>query len=610
MKSRATLLLTLITTSLLLASQDPWKGEEYAKNSESQKSSADDFLQGMQFQGITAILDVGCGDGKITAAMARAIPQGSVIGVDISPSMIETAKTSFSASKNLTFQVQDAAKLDFKEQFDLITSFTVMQWVLEQSQALQCFERALKPGGKLWIQMPTDLPVAMKEALKQTLSSEKWKSYFVQFKAPWRFYQPDEYQSLLIDAKLHPTRLNVVTKHEKFPSRTAFHGFLKQWFPYLRPLPADQKDAFLTNLLDHYLTILPSDDEGRVSFIVDRLEVEAMKFTVSDQMLRQKIDDSIQRHSHFNGAVLVAKEGKIILSKGYGFANYELNIPNTPQTKFPIASLTKPFTALAIMQLQEKQLLNVQDPISKFIPHFPNGDKITIHHLLSHTSGIANYYKPPHFSDIALCKNLEEMISAIKAWPTEFEPGAEYSYSNSGYVVLAYIIEKVSRTNYDAFLHDNVFKPLGMQTSGHNSGLTNHAVGYVESTGERQTVPPISNPTILIGNGNLYSSVEDLYRWDQALHSGKIVSKKSLEAIFSPHIFMEGSTKRSHGYGWFIDEQLNKKFVEYSGALRGFLSKYIHFIDDQTTIILVTNLENRDQFCQICDDLVTMTVTQ
>jgi trans-aconitate 2-methyltransferase len=271
--------LSAVLCSLLHASvaQDPWKGEEYAKNSESQKSSAEDFMHGVQFKGNESILDVGCGDGKITAAMARAVPQGSVIGVDISPSMIEMAKNAFPACSNLSFQIEDAAKVNFDKKFDVITSFTVMQWVLEQTQALQCFEKALKPGGKLWIQMPTGLPIAMQQALEKTLSSEKWKSYFTKFSAPWRFYQADEYRTLLTNVHLNPTRLDVVTKHEHFPSRAAFHGFLKQWFPYLRPLPAEQKDAFLTDLLDQYLSILPADKEGKVSFIVDRLEVEATK---------------------------------------------------------------------------------------------------------------------------------------------------------------------------------------------------------------------------------------------------------------------------------------------------------------------------------------------
>ena len=267
------LCLSLVLTSLLCA--DPWKGDDYAKNNDSQKSSAEDFMQGVQFKGTECILDVGCGDGKITAAMARSVPKGDVVGVDISSSMIQAAKGAFSEQQNLRFLVEDAAKVDFDQKFDLITSFTVMQWVLEQTQALQRFEKALKPGGKLWIQMPTGLPVAMQQALDKTLSSEKWKGTFAQFSPPWRFYQADEYKALLQSTHFKPVRLDVVSKHEHFPSRAAFHGFLKQWFPYLRPLAADQKDAFLTDLLDNYLSILPVDDQGRVSFIVDRLEVEA-----------------------------------------------------------------------------------------------------------------------------------------------------------------------------------------------------------------------------------------------------------------------------------------------------------------------------------------------
>ena len=277
MPSRFLIFVALILTHILAANQDPWKGDDYARNSDSQQASADDFLQGMALQGVNAILDVGCGDGKITAAMAQMIPEGAVVGIDISPSMVEVAKKRFSAVKNLQFQVQDAAKIEFRDQFDLITSFTVMQWVLEQREALQCFERALNPGGKLWIQMPTGLPKAMEEALKKTVGRKQWRGYFVSFKAPWRFYQPEEYQALLQEAQLHVTRLSVGTKHEKFPSRAAFHGFLKQWFPYLRPLATDQKDQFLTELLDRYLDLLPLDEQGRVSFIVDRLEVEAVK---------------------------------------------------------------------------------------------------------------------------------------------------------------------------------------------------------------------------------------------------------------------------------------------------------------------------------------------
>lgn len=257
--------------------KDPWKGEEYAKNSTSQKSSAEDFIHSLNLQAASAVLDVGCGDGKITAAMAQAIPQGEVIGIDISSSMIEYAKEAFTHAPNLKFLVQDAAKVDFYQKFDLITSFTVMQWVLEQKQALKGFEKALKPGGKLCIQMPTGLPTAMEDALNKTLSSEKWKHYFTAFAPPWKFYQPKEYQDLVLDAHLSVNRIETMTKHEKFPSRAVFQGFLKQWFPYLRPLPSELKEVFLTELVDTYLEALPPNENGEVSFIVTRLEVEASK---------------------------------------------------------------------------------------------------------------------------------------------------------------------------------------------------------------------------------------------------------------------------------------------------------------------------------------------
>lgn len=256
---------------------DNWKGNEYAKNSESQKSSAVDFLQDIQLKGNETILDVGCGDGKITSSMAAKINQGFAIGLDISPSMIEHAKKNFADVQNLQFEVGDAAAISYKEKFDLITSFTVMQWVLKQEQALRAFHQALKPEGQILIQMPTGLPDAMKEAVNKTINDEKWKSYFVGFNPPWRFYGKEEYRALLDKTGFVQNHLGLVTKHEKFPSRLAFQGFIRQWFPYLRPLPENLKDAFITDLVDHYMKLLPADNEGRVSFIVERLQVISKK---------------------------------------------------------------------------------------------------------------------------------------------------------------------------------------------------------------------------------------------------------------------------------------------------------------------------------------------
>ncbi len=255
--------------------QDHWEGQNYSKNSVSQKASADDFITRAGFHGINSILDVGCGDGKITAEMARSIPHGFVMGIDISPSMIEAANRSFPDQKNLIFRNQDASALNLDLKFDLVTSFTVLHWVLEQSQALKCFAKVLNPEGKLWIQMPAGLSKVLQQSLNETIANNRWKKFFVDFSPPWRFFQIDEYDAFLLNANFIPNRIDVSLKDESFPSRMVFHNFLQQWLPHLRPLSNLLKPIFLSEVLDKYLSILPADKEGKVSFSIDRLEVEA-----------------------------------------------------------------------------------------------------------------------------------------------------------------------------------------------------------------------------------------------------------------------------------------------------------------------------------------------
>ena len=324
----------------------------------------------------------------------------------------------------------------------------------------------------------------------------------------------------------------------------------------------------------------------------------------SNQLFAQKIDAYLQSYGDFSGAVLVAQKGEIVISRSYGWADYESKIANTPQTKFKIASITKSFTALAIMQLQEKDLLHVQDPIAKYIPDYQHGNTITIHHLLTHTSGIANYYK--RFNELEHCSSCEEMVTIFKSWPLEFEVGSAYAYSNTGYLLLAYLIEKVSGQSYNDFLSENIFKPLGMNNTGSytsETNLKNCAHGYLKENNEIKKAPPIVAPLTLQGNGNLYSTLEDMYRYNQALLEGKFVSKGGLDCMFAPHVTMASSSKRAHGYGWFIDELRDKKIIEYSGWLRGFLSKNIINLDDNISIIILSNLENLDQFSTMCDDI-------
>jgi len=258
-------------------SRDYWHGEDYAINSNSQKESAEECLQLLQFKGTEAILDVGCGEGKISSSIARKVPEGMVIGVDISPSMIHAAKKSWGHVKNLSFQIQDATTLSFNNQFDIIVSFTAMQWVMDQSRALFCFKRALKKRGTILIQMPIGLPPALKEAVQQTASSDAWKLFFNCFSPPWRFFQPEEYRNLLTEIQFSPQKINTFLKHERFPSREIFTNFLKQWLPYLRPIPDNLKNKFLSEVIEAYLKILPCNNEGQVMFSIHRLDVLAEK---------------------------------------------------------------------------------------------------------------------------------------------------------------------------------------------------------------------------------------------------------------------------------------------------------------------------------------------
>jgi len=317
----------------------------------------------------------------------------------------------------------------------------------------------------------------------------------------------------------------------------------------------------------------------------------------------QQIDAYIQSYKDFSGAVLVAQGDKTILKKGYGCAHYEFNIPNDNATRFPIASNTKIFTAIAIMLLQEKQMLGVHDPVDKYIPGFPK--TITLHHLLTHTSGLPNYYK--HWNAICACKDLHEIINAVKSWELEFTPGSQYCYSNTGYLVLAHIVATVSGLTFEQFLSVHIFEPLKMYDTGSISTgriVLHKASGYIAKDALLYTAPAIMNPITLLGNGDLYSSISDMHIFMQALFSGTIISKNSLAITLLPHVKMESSSDRAHGYGWFIDTQHGKRIVDYSGALVGFLSKVVHFIDENITIVILTNREAMAEFSTLCDGLV------
>lgn len=308
------------------------------------------------------------------------------------------------------------------------------------------------------------------------------------------------------------------------------------------------------------------------------------------QDIEAKIDEYISPYlkiGNFSGSILIAKEGRILLSKGYGMADLEHDVPNTPETIFRLGSVTKQFTSMAIMQLQEKGRLNVDDPIAKYLPTYPNGEEITIHHLLTHTSGIPNFTSFPDYEKtIMIPSPLEKTIQRFKDKPLEFTPGEKFKYSNSGYILLGYIIEKVCGTSYEEFLEENIFQPLNMMNTGydhHHTLLKHRASGYSIGGGGLTNAAYI-DMSIPHAAGALYSTVEDLYLWDRALYTEKLVKKSSLDKMFTPF-------KGNYAYGWNVLSLFDRKVITHGGGINGFRQNIARYVDDDVCIVVLSNIE-------------------
>jgi CubicO group peptidase (beta-lactamase class C family) len=303
--------------------------------------------------------------------------------------------------------------------------------------------------------------------------------------------------------------------------------------------------------------------------------------TQADQYLTD-----LAKKNQFSGAVLIAKGGKVVLSKGYGMANFELDVPNTAQTKFRLGSITKQFTAMAIMQLQEKGVLSVDDPLTKYFPDYKAAEKVTIHHLLSHTGGIHNFTADSNYQQIMTIKSPpDKTFTLFKDKPLDFEPGTKWSYSNSGYILLGMIIEKASGKAYEDYLKENIFQPLNMANTGYDHAdtlLKNRATGY-QIRKSAITNSDYLDMSIPYSAGALYSTVEDLYLWDRALYTEKLVKKATLEKIFTP-------VKSNYGYGWAIDQQNTHKRITHNGGINGFATQINRYVNDDVCVIVLDNL--------------------
>ncbi len=289
-----------------------------------------------------------------------------------------------------------------------------------------------------------------------------------------------------------------------------------------------------------------------------------------------------------NGAALVARDGEILYAKGFGMADAASDRANDPETRFRIGSITKQFTAMAILLLESRALIERSDSICDHIDECPAGwQAVTIEHLLAHTSGIADFTEQPDFDGLAAATPAET-VAGVADIPLMGEPGASFRYTNTGYVLLGMAIETVSGKPYAAFLQDEILGPLGMQDSGYEDGDTpGLATGY-------STDFDVADPLAMevpYAAGGLYSTVLDLHRWQEALYTEQLAPVAAMARYFTPLVEETGVPGFGYAYGQFVGEDDGSRIVQHDGGINGFVSFMARYPDDHITVVLLANRE-------------------
>ena len=303
-----------------------------------------------------------------------------------------------------------------------------------------------------------------------------------------------------------------------------------------------------------------------------------------------RMDQVVQSYvsaRQFMGAVLVARGDKILLNRGYGFANLEWSIPDSPSTKFRLGSITKQFTAASILLLEERGKLKTDDPVKQYLPDAPAAwDKVTIFNLLTHTSGIPSFTSFPDYrSTEAMPTTSEQLVARFRDKPLNFQPGESWEYSNSGYALLGYLIEKISGNSYKDFVQENLFTPLGMKNSGYDLNapiIVRRAEGYSPGPNGPENAGYI-DMSIPFSAGALYSTTGDLLRWEQGLFGGKVLSPASLKKMTTPF-------KNDYACGLAVHAANGHSVIEHGGGIEGFNTQLSFYPDDKLIVIVLANL--------------------
>ena len=314
----------------------------------------------------------------------------------------------------------------------------------------------------------------------------------------------------------------------------------------------------------------------------------------SAQNIPEKINSyliSAVEASKFNGVALVAKGENIIFHKAYGWRNFETQSYNDTATIFPILSITKSFTAMVILKLQEQKKLNVKDKLSKYFPNFPNANKITCEQLITHTSGIYNYTDDIGEEDSALVNHpvtKQFVLDFISGKPFAFQPGEGFGYNNSGYYLAGLVIEKVTGKSYEENVRELIFDPLNMQHSGFDFNNLNEnlkAKGYQFFTASLKKPYTYVDSTVGYAAGSIYSNTTDLFKWTQAIANKELLSSASWKYALK-------RKESDYGFGFRINQFFGKDYIKHSGGYPGFVSEFIYYPKEMITIVLLKNTGN------------------
>ncbi len=326
--------------------------------------------------------------------------------------------------------------------------------------------------------------------------------------------------------------------------------------------------------------------------------------------LAERLDEQVQgrvRADGFSGAVLVARDGRPILARGYGPANRDYDLPNTPRTKFRIGSVTKPITAVAILTLVQQGKLRLDDPARHYVPEIPAAwEKVTIHHLLSHTGGVPEHTGLPAYRDRkTLPITPRDIVGLVRDKSLDFPPGDTFQYSNTGYILLGMIGEKVSGRRYAELVRQNVFGPAGMKDSGYDEPgliLKGRASGYANlALGPAQA--PYLDMSWPYAAGGLYSTVEDWLRLDKALYTEQLLGAELRRKMFTP-------VRNNYGYGWGIRKVAGHEAAAHAGAIAGFRSAVLRLPDDHLCVAVFSNLVGAGRPAELADQLARIALEE